>query len=384
MIHEEVLKTVSLEFSSLARTKSMGGERLYSLGLGEPFWHAPELVRSKLSELAISAHFGYNSPFGNNELRRLIAHNLSSNDNNEIKRDNILIAAGSKQALSIALKVILEDDDEVIILEPCFVSYHPQVLIANHRAKTISCPLADDFTIDFYKLSRLISDRTKAILINTPNNPSGGLISRAEMESLVKLAKDCGVYLISDEIYREFVFGDTKFHSANHHRNIYEKIITIDGFSKTYGMTGWRLGFLIASQDFIAKAVTVVQHEMTNIPEILQIAACEIYALPHDWFEQYRTIIERNAIYYAQATKAIPILRTAPIRAGMFCFTKFDINDTGSDKIAVALLKDQCVAVTPGIAFGKRWDSYLRISLSSKENDFQEAITRFVRFFSRF
>ncbi|WP_417811840.1 pyridoxal phosphate-dependent aminotransferase [Thalassospira alkalitolerans] len=384
MIPEEVVNTVSLEFSAMARTKSMSGEKLYSLGLGEPFWQAPQSVREKLSELALNAHFGYKSPFGNPELRGHIAQALTSISDFEIESGNVLIAAGAKQALSIALKTILEDEDEVIILDPCFVSYRPQVLLANHNAKALSCPLSDDFTIDFSALTSQITDKTKAILVNTPNNPSGGLISKAEMDSLVQLAQNCGAYLICDEIYRDFVFYDARFHSANAHRGTYDQIITIDGFSKTYGMTGWRLGYLVASQEFISKAVKVVQHEMTNIPELLQVAACEVFSLPGNWFEQYRSVLERNAAYYFETTKDISVLQTAQIQAGMFCFPSFDLKGVGSDQIAVELLKDQSVAVTPGVAFGKRWDDYIRISLSSPETEFRDAIDRFAHFFRKF
>lgn len=384
MIHKEVLKTTSLEFSSIAQSKVMSGEKIYSLGLGEPFWHVPESAVKKLSELAVDKHYGYTNPLGNLNLRRLIAQNLTNISGSSIKSDNVLMAAGAKQAMYIALKTILEDDDEVIILDPCFVSYRPQVLLANHNAKALSCPLSNDFKIDFARLKAHITSKTKAILVNTPNNPSGILISRVEMELLVRLAKECNAYLISDEIYRDFVFQDTQFHSANIFRGQYDRIITIDGFSKTYSMTSWRLGYIIASQEFISRAVKIVQHEITNLPEILQVAACEVFSLPNGWFDQYRLVIEKNANYYMDSTKNINVLCNTPIKAGMFCFPKFDLKDIGSDQMAIKLLKDQNVAVMPGIVFGKSWDKYLRISLSLHEFEFRQAIDRLVYFFRSF
>lgn len=381
MIHKSVMDSVSLEFSSLARSRAMSGEKIYSLGLGEPFWDVPEIATRKLSQLAINQKFGYSSPFGNNDLRRFIADDIVGVSGYALRDYNILIAAGAKQALTIVLKTILEDSDEVIIIDPCFVSYGPQVLLANHNSKAIFCPLSRDFSIDFEELSARISRRTKVILINSPNNPSGAVISKREMERLVSLAKDCGAYLVCDEIYRDFVFGDQLFHSANSHRNSYSKIITIDGFSKTYAMTGWRLGYIVASQEFIARAVKVVQHEITNVPEILQIAACEVFSLPDRWFEQYRSIIENNSVYYAAAINDLPMISTPPLRGGMFCFPKIDINNLGSDQIAVELLKKESVAVTPGIAFGESWDKHLRVSLSMYEHEFRNAIDKFANFF---
>ncbi len=383
MIHEEVLTTNSLEFSEMARNKFISGEKLYSLGLGEPFWQAPTSVRQKLSDLALTVDFGYTNPFGNPKLREEIAQSLTNLSGFRIESGNVLIAAGAKQALSIALQTILADGDEVIVLDPCFVSYRPQVLLANHNANAISCPLSDDFTINFVALKALVTDKTKAILINTPNNPSGSLISKIEMELLVKQAQDCGAYLICDEIYRNFIFHDARFHSANAHRGTYDRIITIDGFSKTYGMTGWRLGYLIGPHEFISKSVKIIQHEMTNVPEILQVAACEIFSLPVDWFEQFRSVLERNAIYYSKVTKGISILRSAQIKGGMFCFPQFDLEGIGSDRLAVELLMDQNVAVTPGVLFGKSWDKYLRISLSCPESEFRDAIDRFSYFFRK-
>lgn len=384
MIPTEVFNSVSLEFSALARNKSNNGERLYSLGLGEPFWSPPKRVIEQLGRLVSNKNFGYSSPFGSTQLRDLISNNISVASGFEATSENVLIAAGAKQALSIAMKTILDDNDEVIIMDPCFVSYGPQVLLSNHHCKAIFCPLGLDFSINFEALASCISERTKLILINTPNNPSGALISASEMKQLVELAKTYNIYLICDEIYRDFLYRGAKFVSANSYRETYEKIVTIDGFSKTYGMTGWRLGYLVASQDFISRAVKVVQHEMTNIPEFLQLAACEVFSLSSNWFETYRAIMERNAAYYAAATKDISFLNATNPEAGMFCFPKFELAGFSSDQIAVKLLHEQNVAVTPGMAFGSHWDNHLRISLSANEDDFRAAIDRFAKFLEKF
>ena len=386
MIHKEVLKTNSLEFSSIVQQKVKSGEKLYSLGLGEPFWQVPELARKKLSELAINRHFGYSSPFGNLKLRDYIAQDLTIKNSFDFSSQNILIAAGAKQALQIALKSILKDEDEVIILDPCYVSYRPQVLLANHNAKVISCPLSDNFKVNLIKLKKLINFKTKAILINTPNNPSGALISRSEMESLVNIAKEYNVYLVCDEIYQDFIFFNSTFFSANNFRKQYNRIITIGGFSKTFSMTGWRIGYFVATQELILKASKIVQHEMTNLPEMLQVAACEVFSLPKQWFDKYRLILERNLNYYINSTENINVLKNIHTNAGMFCFPKFEFKnkDIDSDQLTVELLKDQNVAITPGIIFGKRWNKYLRISLSLSEIEFKEAIDRFVNFIKRF
>ena len=318
MIHPEISNIPSLEFSALARNKLVSGEKLYSLGLGEPFWEVPIEVRERISELALNQRFGYSNPFGNLELRKLIAKSLTEVSGHNLEFEHILITAGAKQALSVVLKTILEDGDHVIILDPSFVSYYPQVFLANHNAKVLRCPMRDDFTIDFDCVKSLISSRTKAIIVNSPNNPTGSLILHADMQRLIKLAKDVDAYLVCDEIYKDFVFSGARFYSANALRKTYEKIITIDGFSKTYGMTGWRIGYLAASPEFISKAVKIIQHEMTNIPEAIQIAACEVFLLPNNWFVQHRNVLEANAKYFEEATSGSPFLNTSPINAGMF------------------------------------------------------------------
>ena len=308
----------------------------------------PIEVRERISELALNQRFGYSNPFGNLELRKLIAKSLTEVSGHNLEFEHILITAGAKQALSVVLKTILEDGDHVIILDPSFVSYYPQVFLANHNAKVLRCPMRDDFTIDFDCVKSLISSRTKAIIVNSPNNPTGSLILHADMQRLIKLAKDVDAYLVCDEIYKDFVFSGARFYSANALRKTYEKIITIDGFSKTYGMTGWRIGYLAASPEFISKAVKIIQHEMTNIPEAIQIAACEVFLLPNNWFVQHRNVLEANAKYFEEATSGSPFLSTSPINAGMFFFTKFDLNNFSSDEISVELLRTQSVAVTLG------------------------------------
>jgi aspartate/methionine/tyrosine aminotransferase len=368
----------------MARAKSVSGEKLHSLGLGEPFWPAPDTVRQKLSEIALSEHYGYKSPFGNQILRQSIAGDVTAIADTLIEAENILVTAGAKQALSVVFKTLLEDDDEAIVVDPCFVSYRPQVFLANHNAKIIPFSLSDDFSIDMEALKALITPRSKVLVVNSPNNPSGGLISAVEMQALVAVAKDHNMYLVCDEIYRDFVYHGATFVSANAYRDTYAQIITIDGFSKTYGMTGWRLGYIVASKEFLQNAVKVVQHEMTNVPEILQVAACEAFHLPDGWFEQYRCVLERNVDHYNNAIEGISILKTAPIQAGMFCFPKFDLGDFTSDQVAVKLLHAQNVAVTPGVVFGKDWDSYLRVSLSSPEDEFHDAIEKFATFFRTF
>ena len=246
-IHDKVLNTVSLEFSAIARAMSVNSSEMISLGLGEPGFPTPPAIIEAAHQSMLKGETRYSSPWGIPELIEKIAKRIHQSSGIKPQQNEVIVTYGAKQALSLVLTSLLEPEDEVIVLSPCYVSFIPQVYMAEPQATLIEFTLSkDNFSIDFDKLKSTFNSKTKAIILNYPNNPTGIIPNESEIKRLIDLCKEHNVHVISDEIYSSMVLADNSFKSLASYRNEYENIYVIDGFSKAYSMTGWRIGYLFA------------------------------------------------------------------------------------------------------------------------------------------
>jgi aminotransferase len=379
-IHEDVLNTVSLEFSALARQKSTDGEKIISLGLGEPGFNTPPEVIDAATRSMKNGENRYSSPLGLQSLRAGIQTNLNERYKSQLDlSEKIIVTSGAKQALSHALTSILEPNDEIVVVMPSFVSFIPQVLLAEKNVKLVKFDLDQNFDLDIDLLENIFNHKTAAILINFPNNPSGSTLNNASIERLIKLCKKFGTYIISDEIYSQMIFG-AEFNSFYSFLPKYDRIFVIDGFSKTYSMTGWRIGYLIGPKNHIKRISSVQQHIQTNIPVFIQRGAEAALGLGDALVAEYTNLLRDNLIFLEKELKKTNRVSFTLPKGGMFAFIDLRKVCYSSDKFCFDLLQSMSVAATPGIIFGSSFEGYIRVSIGGNIDDFREGIKRLVKF----
>ncbi|EMJ3469008.1 pyridoxal phosphate-dependent aminotransferase [Vibrio harveyi] len=379
-IHETVLNTTSLEFSALARTKSLNGEEIISLGLGEPGFETPKAIIDAASASMLKGENRYSTPLGLPSLRNKIESNLNIRyaADFDLSR-NLIVTTGAKQALSLALTSILEPGDEIVVFSPCFVSFIPQVLISESEVSLRIFPLCDDFSLDFNALKDFISQKTKAILLNFPNNPTGAMLNRDDVKKIVSIASENDLYIISDEIYSQMVFNAT-FNSFYNHFLAYDKIFIIDGFSKTYSMTGWRIGYLVGPSEHIERISKIQQHTQTNVPVFIQRGAEAALELEESFISSYSERLSENTEFLTNEVSKYPNVVLTPPTGGMFAFINLRSVCSSSDDFCTKLLFETSVAATPGIIFGTHFEGFVRVSIGGDCETFRLGVSRLLEF----
>ncbi|MCD8164248.1 MAG: aminotransferase class I/II-fold pyridoxal phosphate-dependent enzyme [Synergistaceae bacterium] len=353
-----------------------------SLGVGEPDFDTPWHIRE---EGIYSLHKGrtfYTSNSGLIELREEIArfmkrkYGLTYDPKHEI-----VLTVGGSEAIDIALRAILNPGDEVIYPEPCFVSYEPCVLLSDGVPVPIELTAETEFRLQPEQLEAAITPKTKALLISYPNNPTGAIMEREDLEKLVPIIVKHDLLVISDEIYSELSYRDRHVSIASL-PGMLERTIVINGFSKSYAMTGWRLGFACGPAGIIEYMLKVHQFVIMSAPTMSQYAA--ISALKNG-DNDICTMVES----YNQRRR---FLMEAFREMRLPCFEPFgafyvfpDISEFGmdSEEFCTKLLESENVAVVPGSAFGACGDKYVRISYAYSIEELKEAMARIARFIER-
>jgi len=379
----EIQDSIELRFAALARKMNKKGRSIISLGLGEPSFPTPTSIIDAAAEAMKQGHTRYSNPFGLLELREAISKKLEIENGIKANPSEIMVTSGAKMALSLALASILQPGDEIINILPCYPSYIPQIRIAEPEAVIRNIDLLkNDFSLDLEAIRANLSPRTKALIINFPHNPTGKMLHKHELNSLVSLLEDHDCWLISDEIYERLNFSGRKHLSPGSVASIADRTITINGFSKAFSMTGWRIGYLVAKGPIMKTIGKLQQHMNTNIPPFIQKAALTALSIPDDFISEYNRQLDINYRALGAAISSGSILSMPKSEGGLFAFV--DISGTGlnSDQFCTQLLENHSVAATPGIVFGSAWDGHIRISLSASKDDFSEGVNRLLSFSS--
>lgn len=355
-----------------------GNPETIHLEVGEPDFATPEHVVEAANEAARSGRTRYAPNAGLPELREALADKVVRRNGYEASPDQIVVTQGGIQALYSVLLALLEPGDEILMPDPAW----PNFRMITHLlgARTLSYPLVADgnFLPRLEDLERLVTPRTRAILINSPSNPLGTVLPRERLEGLLTFARQRGLWVISDEVYDEVVFDDV-FVSAGSVAAPDDQLISIYSFSKVYAMTGWRVGYIVASPD-MAQLLTGMQEPIiscVNTPA--QMAALAAIDGPQDIVsnmrEAYRT--RRDEVFEILAQGGL----TSSKPSGAF-YVWSDVSESKipSMELARSLIEHERVAVAPGSAFGELGEGYVRLSLASSREKLLEGATRLVRF----
>lgn len=357
-------------------------EGVISLGVGEPDfatpWHICEAAISSLGK----GYTMYTSNSGMPELRQELARHLKNSYNLEYDPDSeLLITVGVSEALDLAMRAILNPRDEVIMPDPCYVSYNPCVILAGGMPIMVAANQESNFEISAADIEARITNRTKAILIGYPANPTGAVMTRDKLAQIAEVARRHRLLVISDEIYAKLVYGvkHTCFATLPEMK---EGTILLGGFSKTYAMTGWRIGYAAAPREIIASMTKIHQYTMMCAPTMGQIAAIEALRSGEDSAAEMVEDYNRRRLIIVKGLNNIGLPCFEP-RGAFYAFPSIKSSGMTSEEFAERLLIEEKVAVVPGTAFGQCGEGYVRCCYATSLADIEEALSRMKRFVAK-
>lgn len=357
-------------------------EDVISLGIGEPDFVTPRrIIQAGIRSLE-EGHTHYTSNSGILELRVALAEHLERLYGVQYDPEReLLITVGVSEALYLALTAVLDPGDEVIVPQPCFVSYEPEVVFAGGKPVALPLQVEDAFQIRAEALEHLVTPRTKALLIGYPNNPTGAVMPREGLLKVAQVAQKHDLLVISDEIYDRLVYGveHTCFASLPGMR---ERTILLGGFSKSYAMTGWRIGYAAAPAEILGAMRKVHQYTIMSAPTIAQIAALEALQHGEDEVERMRQEYDRRRRLIVEGLNAIGLPCFEP-RGAFYAFPSIAASGMTSEEFSVRLLEEEKVAVVPGSAFGAGGEGFVRCSYATAYEKIEEALERMARFAQR-
>lgn len=356
-----------------------GMEGVISLGVGEPDfvtpWHVREAAISSLEQ----GYTSYTPNAGLLELRAEIANYMREQFNVEYSPvTDIIVTVGASSAIDLAMRTILDPGDEVIVVEPCFVSYVPMVELAGGVAVQVQALKENDFKILPSQLEKVITSKTKAIMLCSPNNPTGTMLSKSELEGLADLAKKHDLLIIADEIYAELAY-DEEYTSMAAIEGMHERTILVNGFSKGFAMTGWRLGFVCAPTEISNAMLKIHQYALMCASTMSQYAAIEALKNGRPDVDEMVKSYRRRRNYIVQSFNEIGLECHVPGGA-FYAFPSIASTGLSSQQFAEQLLMKEGVAVVPGDVFGESGEGHIRCSYASSLEQLSEAVKRIKRF----
>ncbi|PJW16497.1 aminotransferase [Geobacillus sp. WSUCF-018B] len=359
-----------------------GMEGVISLGVGEPDFVTSWSVREASILSLEQGYTSYTPNAGLLELRQEIAAYLHRKFHVDYRPETeILVTVGASQAIDLALRAILDPGDEVIVVEPSFVAYEPLVVLAGGTPVAVQTTGADGFQLHVAQLERALTARTKAIIICSPNNPTGTVLRPAELEALARLAKEHDLLVIADEIYAELTYDDG-YMSMAAVSGMRERTILISGFSKGFAMTGWRLGFAAAPEDILQAMLKIHQYAIMCAPTMAQYGALEALRSGERDVAEMRSSYRRRRNYFVSSLNEIGLPCHMPGGA-FYAFPSIRHTGMTSEQFAERLLIEEKVAVVPGSVFGQSGEGHVRCSYASSLEQLQEAVKRIKRFLAR-
>jgi aminotransferase len=358
-------------------------EDVISLGVGEPDFVTPWRIREACIYSLEKGYTTYTSNYGLLELRQCLSahieakHGVSYDPNSQL-----LVTVGVSEAIDLAMRAILEDGDEVIIPEPCFVSYKPCVIFAGGVPVPIPTDISTGFTATAEQIERAITPKTRAIFVSYPSNPTGAVISREAMQEIVDLACKHDLYIITDEIYDKLIYG-VEHTCVPALKGAYERTIYLNGFSKAYAMTGWRIGYAAADPEVIESMMKIHQFTMMCAPITAQMAAIEALRNGERDAENMIRQYDGRRRYIVSALNDMGLECFEP-KGAFYVFPSVKNTGISSEAFAEQLLYDEKVAVVPGNSFGESGEGYVRCSYATGLQNIEKAMERMSHFVSRF
>lgn len=379
----EISPSVTLEITAKAKEMKSKGIDVISFGAGEPDFNTPENIRKEGIRAIESGLTNYTPASGITELKEAVCAKFKKDNNLEYGPENIVISNGAKHSIFNALMAILNPGDEVIIGIPYWVSYPELIKIAGGKPVYIKTIEENEFKFSVEDLEKVKTSNTKAIILNSPSNPTGSIYNRKELEEIAEWAVKNNIFVISDEIYEKLVYESEHVSIASLNEDIKKLSIVINGMSKAYAMTGWRIGFLAANKD-IAKVISNIQSHTTSNPcSISQYASVAGLIGNQNEVEEMKEQFKKRRDYMADTINSISGLSCKKPKGAFYIMVNIKelkgkvikgVKINSSLDLARVLLDEGKVAVIPGIGFGD--DDYFRLSYATSMENIEEGLRR--------
>ena len=377
-----ITPSLTLAITAKANKMKAAGIRVAGFGAGEPDFNTPDYIIEAAKTALDKGYTKYTPSAGILPLREAICKKFKDDNGLTYEPGQIVASNGAKHSLFLACQALIEKGDEVIIPAPYWLTYPELVTLCDGKPKFVKCPEKNGFKLTPEQLKKAINKKTKAIILNSPSNPTGAVYTYDEMKALAQVLEDSGIYIISDEIYEKLIYGGGKHYSiAAFSQKLYDKTVTVNGFSKTYSMTGWRLGYLGASKD-IAKAIDNMQsHTTSNPSSISQYAGLPALTGGEEFVNNLRAVFDGRRKYMVKRIKKMPFVSCREPEGAFYVMmnVKKLIGKTiagkivtGAQTMAEIFLDHANSAPVPCEAFGA--PEYLRFSYAISMDDITQGL----------
>jgi aminotransferase len=359
-----------------------GDKDIISFGVGEPDFITPWHIREKSIYSIEDGYTTYTSNKGLKELREKISQTLFEDYGVFYSpEDEILITVGTSEALDLALRAIINPQDEVLIPQPCYVAYEPVSVLAGAKPKIIPLTETTEFKLTPEILSKYLTHKTKAIILSYPNNPTGVSYTKQELEELVKVLSSFDIFILSDEIYHHLTY-DMVHTSMVSFKDLKRQVILLDGFSKAYAMTGWRIGYVASSKEIIQAMTKIHQYTILCAPIMSQYAALEALNNGKNAIEAMKKEYKKRRNYMVNRLNQLNLKCIMP-KGAFYVFCNIKKTGLSSKEFAKRLFLEEKIATVPGDAFGAEGEGYIRLAYATSLDNIKEGLNRIERFLKK-
>jgi len=368
---DRIAESATIKMGQLAEQLRAEGKQVLNFTLGEPDFRTPEHICDAAKQAMDLGYTHYTSSAGITELREEIAKKIRAENKVEANVDKVIVTPGGKQAIYEVMMSLLDDGDEVLLLDPSWVTFEAAVKLAGGQPRWVK---RLEEAVTYEALESAASERTKLLVINSPNNPAGYVLSDNELNAVADFAVEHDLLVLSDEIYEKIIYG-RRHTSIASLGDMQERTIIINGFSKTYAMTGWRIGYAIAPLEILKGMLKIQQHSVSCTPSISQYAALAALCESQDCVAEMVAEFKRRRDVIVKRLNAMGLHCVNP-EGAFYAF----VNTTGhgGDDVAFTerLLNEAYIVVTPGSAFGRAGKDYVRFSFAASMDDIVEGLDR--------
>lgn len=357
----------------LARTMS----GVISLGIGEPDFDTPQHIREAAKRALDAGYTRYTPNAGFLDLREALSAKVVQVNGLDYTPQEVLVSGGGcTGALLLALLTLVDPGDEVIISDPCFVVYEAVARIVGATPVFVAVREEEDFRLIPENVEKSLTTKTKLIILNSPSNPTGGIQYRGDIEGIAEVARKHNLYIVSDEVYETMLYEGMHHHSIAAIKGMRNRTVTVNSFSKTYAMTGWRIGYAVGTKEIIDQMIKLQQYTMVHAPAVSQRAALAALNGPQDFIEQMVTIFDERRRFLIPRLNEIEGFRCPTPKGAFYAFPNVEGLGKLSKDMAQILLQSGGVAVVPGSVFGEGGEGYLRLSYAQPLDKLEDACNR--------
>lgn len=373
---QNIAESQTLAINTLCQELQSKGEEIYNFSVGEPDIYPPELLSEKLQEAFQDGYTKYTNPVGLIKPRETFAAFFSKINKVQFTSKEIALTSGGKQALFATFQVLLNPNDEVIVITPYWVSYLEQIKLAG--GKSVLVKTDKSFQLDVVAIKNALSKKTKAIIFNTPNNPTGAVFKKEKIIELAQLLEGTNIYIITDDVYQPLVYEGEFYQIASYSDTIKKQTIIIQSFSKSYSMTGLRLGAVIATEEIINAVGKFQGHASGNPTSIIQIAVSKIPGNVSKYEKEYIELFRKRKNLVLKILSDIPNISFVEPEGALYFFVDISKIEKDAQLFTKKLLQEKHVALVPGDAFGQ--EGFVRITFASSDEKLIKGLALFKEF----